>query len=126
MSTEHDQHVLPIRTYLGVAAALLVLTATTVWVAGHDYGEWNLIVAMAVAVVKATLVVLFFMHLLYDKKVYGLVFIASILFLGVFIVLTMFDTMRRDDLYDYVEKPINPKAIIYTNHPDSTAVDSTH
>ncbi len=126
MSTEQHGHVLPLRTYLGVAAALLVLTAITVWVAGHDYGEWNLIVAMAVAVTKATLVVLFFMHLLYDHKVYGLIFVASILFLGVFIVLTMFDTMRRDDIYDYVEKPINPNAIIYKDHADTTAVDSTH
>jgi cytochrome c oxidase subunit 4 len=121
---EHHEHVLPIRIYLGVAATLLVLTAITVWVAGHDYGEWNLIVAMAVAVTKATLVVLFFMHLLYDKKLYALIFIGSILFLGVFITITMFDTMRRDDLYDYVDKPINPKAIIYTQ-PDSAATDTT-
>lgn len=116
MTSEH--RVLPMRIYLGVAAALLVLTAITVWVAGHDYGEWNLIVAMSVAMVKATLVVLFFMHLLYDRKFYALIFIGSILFLGAFIIITLMDTLRRDDLYDVVAKPIEPRAIIYT--ADST------
>lgn len=117
-SSKHQEHVLPVSTYLGVGAALLVLTALTVWVAQFHFGEWNLIVAMAVAVTKALLVAFIFMHLLYDNKVYLVVFSSSILFLGIFIVLTMFDTMRRDDIYDYVEKPINPNAIIY--QADST------
>ena len=122
MSTEsspkHQPHVLPVSTYLGVGAALLVLTAITVWVSQFHFGEWNLIVAMAVAVTKALLVALIFMHLLWDNKVYMVVFTSAVLFLGIFIVLTMFDTMRRDDIYDYVERPINSKAIIY--HADST------
>ncbi|KAB2881029.1 hypothetical protein F9K33_02180 [bacterium] len=130
-SAKHQPHVLPVSTYLGVGAALLVLTAITVWVAQFHFGEWNLIVAMAVAVTKAILVALIFMHLLWDNKVYMVIFLSSILFLGIFIVLTMFDTLRRDDIYDYVEKPINPNAIIYQTDstktsaaPDSTAVPS--
>ncbi|MBL7993792.1 cytochrome C oxidase subunit IV family protein [bacterium] len=128
-SSKHQLHVLPVSTYLGVGAALLVLTGITVWVAQFHFGEWNLIVAMAVAVTKAILVALIFMHLLWDNKVYMVIFLSSILFLGIFIVLTMFDTLRRDDIYDYVDKPINPNAIIYqidsTKTPaasDSTAV----
>jgi cytochrome c oxidase subunit 4 len=119
-SSKHHIHVLPVSTYMAVGAALLALTALTVWVSRFHFGEWNLIVAMAVAVTKALLVAFIFMHLLYDNKLYLVIFSSSILFLGIFIVLTMFDTMRRDDIYDFVEKPINPKAIIYQT--DSTAV----
>ena len=123
--TSHHEHIhiTPIRTYLGVAGALLFLTAITVWVAGHDYGEWNLIVAMAVAATKAILVAMFFMHLLYDNKLYLMVFVGSILFLTIFIIFTMFDTLRRDDIYEYVEKPINPKAVIYEKA--ATGMDTT-
>lgn len=126
-SSKHHPHVLPVSTYLSVGAALLILTAITVWVSQFHFGEWNLIVAMAVAVTKAILVALIFMHLLWDNKVYLVIFVTSILFLGIFIVLTMFDTLRRDDIYDYVEKPINPKAIIYQSDSNqtSTAADTT-
>ena len=55
-SAKHQPHVLPVSTYLGVGAALLVLTAITVWVAQFHFGEWNLIVAMAVAVLLAACV----------------------------------------------------------------------
>lgn len=123
-STKHQPHVLPVSTYLGVGAALLVLTAITVWVAQFHFGEWNLIVAMAVAVTKALLVAFIFMHLLWDNKIYLVIFSSSVLFLGIFIVLTMFDTMRRDDIYDFVEKPINPKAVIYQTDSTKTSVVS--
>ncbi len=123
-SSKHHVHVLPVGTYIAVGSALLVLTALTVWVAQFHFGEWNLIVAMAVAVTKALLVALIFMHLLYDNKVYLVIFSSSILFLGIFIVLTMFDTMRRDDIYDFVEKPIQSKAVIYQNDSTKTAAGS--
>ena len=97
MSEKHHHHVLPISTYLTVGSALLLLTFVTVWVAQYHFGEWNLIVAMAVATVKATLVLLFFMHLKYDNKLYTFAFLISIAFLAVFIVLTMLDTMKRDE-----------------------------
>ena len=120
-SSKHHIHVLPVSTYLGVGTALLALTVLTVWVSRFHFGEWNLIVAMAVAVTKALLVAFIFMHLLYDNKLYLVIFSSSILFLGIFIVLTMFDTMRRDDIYDFVEKPINPNAIIYQTDSTSAA-----
>jgi cytochrome c oxidase subunit IV len=123
-SSKHQEHILPVSTYLGVGAALLVLTALTVWVSQFHFGEWNLIVAMAVAVTKALLVAFIFMHLLYDNKVYLVIFTSSILFLGIFIVLTMFDTMRRDDIYDFVERPIHPKASIYQTDSTKTAAGS--
>lgn len=122
-SSQHGHHhVLPLSTYLGVAAALLVLTAITVWVAQFHFGEWNLVVAMIVAATKAILVALIFMHLLYDNKLYLVVFASSVLFLAIFIIITMFDTLRRDDIYDFLEKPIHSNAAMY--QVDSSKTDA--
>lgn len=104
-STEH-LHILPLRIYFSVAAALLVFTAITVAVAQFQFGEYNLLIAMIIAAIKATLVALFFMHLKYDNKIYATVFVGSLLFLAVFIIFTMFDTLRRDDIYDEVAHPL--------------------
>jgi cytochrome c oxidase subunit 4 len=94
-ATEHKPHVLPHAMYIGVWAALIVLTVITVWVSYHDYGNMNIVVAMAVATVKASLVVLFFMHLKYDEPFNGLIFVGTLIFLGIFIVLTMADFQER-------------------------------
>lgn len=88
-------HVLPIRIYLGVWGALLVLTAITVGISYFDFGTFNLIVAMAVATTKATLVALFFMHLKYDEKFNGILFVSTLGFLAIFFILTLADTMER-------------------------------
>lgn len=112
MSDNHH-HILPLRVYMGVGAMLLFLTFVTVWVAQFHLGEFNLIVAMLVATIKASLVVLFFMHLLYDNKIYLMVFLLSILMLGTFITFTMLDTMRRGEIDAVTEKPINPNAAMY-------------
>jgi cytochrome c oxidase subunit IV len=134
MSTNtKTHHILPLSVYLTVGAILLTLTLVTVWVAEQDFGSFNLIVAMAIAAVKATLVALYFMHLKYDSKVYLAVFVGALLFLAVFITLTMFDTERRDDIYEIQGESIQKNAVIYqpptadTAHatpavkPDSTA-----
>lgn len=130
----HKQHIMPLRTYLAVAAALFVLTAITVIVAQFHFGEFNLIVAMAIAAVKASLVALFFMHLKYDSKIYMVIFLIAIIFLALFIILTLADTLERDQIYELKSKPIQPEARIYRQGttdslggvlPDSASVDST-
>lgn len=88
-------HVLPLSLYWGVLLALLVLTGVTVWSAGFDLGPFNLPVAMLIATTKAALVLAVFMHLWFDSKLNLVVFVSSILFLSIFIVLTMFDTEAR-------------------------------
>ena len=97
MSGKPHHHVLPLSTYLSVGTGLLVLTVITVVVSRFQLGEWNLIVAMTIATIKATLVLLFFMHLKYDNKLYAVAFLIAVTFLAVFIVLTMLDTMTRDE-----------------------------
>ncbi len=122
MSEKHKEHILPLKVYLGVAAALMFLTAITVAVSFVDLGGWNALVAVGIATFKALLVALFFMHLLYDKKINLFVFSISLIMVGVFITLTMFDTLRRADLYDITDGPINKNAKMYENMPvDSTA-----
>ena len=92
---DHVPHVLPLRNYFGVFAALLVLTAITVGVSYMDFGGWNLVIAMVVATTKATLVAAIFMHLLYDLKFHTVIFSFSVIFLAIFIIFTSFDTFAR-------------------------------
>jgi len=92
----HDEpHILPLSTYLGVWGALVVLTAFTVAVSRFDFGSANTIVAMIVATIKATLVALFFMHLLYDNKLNLVILMASFLFVAIFFTPTLIDLSSR-------------------------------
>ena len=68
-----SEHVVPVRVYLVVFAILLVLTAVTTWVAFIDLGRLNVVIMLVIAVVKATLVVLFFMHVRYSTRLTWLV-----------------------------------------------------
>ncbi len=88
-------HVVPIKLYLAIFAALMVLTAFTVWVAFLDLGPANSIVALGVAVTKATLVVLFFMHVKYSSRLTWLVVASGFFFLLIMIALTMADIVSR-------------------------------
>ncbi len=113
-SKNNTIHILPLSLYLSIGSILLVLTAITVWVGvSFDFGPINLIVAMLIAATKATLVALYFMHLKYDSKVYLSLFIGGILFLAIFIVFTMLDTMRRQDIYEIKGTPLNNMAEMY-------------
>lgn len=79
-STSH-LHVSPLWLNLTIFGSLMVLTALTVWAAFQDFGPMDLPVALAIALVKATLVVLFFMHVKYSSKVVMLCAGAGFLFL---------------------------------------------
>ena len=80
-----------------VAGALLVLTFLTVAVTWINIPEpFNVIVAIAIAVLKAALVAMFFMNLYWDTKFNTVVFLMSILFLLIFVSITLLDTMFRD------------------------------
>ena len=125
-SKDSQNHVTPLMVYLAVGGALLVLTIVTVAVSYVDLGPFNLVVAMGVATAKAMLVALFFMHLYYDNKLFMAVFLSGLLFLGIFIILTMFDTMKRDMIYEEVARPIRPNAIIYEQPTSTDPTDPQH
>jgi cytochrome c oxidase subunit 4 len=73
----------------------MVLTAITVWVAFQDFGPWNDVVALTIAVIKASLVVLFFMHIYYSTRLSKLVVISGLLWLFILIGLTLSDYLSR-------------------------------
>jgi len=82
--------------YLWVWGALLALTAVTVAVAGLDLGRVAVVVALAVAAVKSTLVVLYFMHLRWERRlVIKLLIPITLVTLAIFIGLTYTDVLRR-------------------------------
>jgi cytochrome c oxidase subunit 4 len=86
-------HVMPKRVLIGVWGALMVLTVLTVTAHSVDFGgNLNLVVALAIATVKATLVVLFFMHLLYDRTFHLLFFLGSLLFVFLFLSFALLDS----------------------------------
>jgi caa(3)-type oxidase subunit IV len=113
--SKENRHVLPLKTYLMVAAALFILTGVTVGVSFIHLGGWNAIAALGIASIKAMLVAFVFMHLWYDRKIYLIIFTASIIFLAIFLSLTMFDVLRRGDIYPGYEQPIRKEAKIYDN-----------
>jgi caa(3)-type oxidase subunit IV len=90
-----DEHVMPVSLYLKIYGALLVMTAITVGVSMLDLGEPAIYVALAVAVIKGSLVAAYFMHLKYDAGFNRLIFGGSLLFLMIFFVITMIDLGSR-------------------------------
>ena len=90
-----SHHVVSWRVYLAVFVALCVLTLVTVQVAGHDFGRLNLIVALAIAVTKATLVVLYFMHARYSPRLTALVIASGLAFFAILLFLTLSDYVSR-------------------------------
>jgi cytochrome c oxidase subunit 4 len=89
------EHVTPLSVYLGIFGALMVLTIITVAVAWIDLGSLNIMVALGVAVVKATLVVLYFMHVKYSSKLTWIVIGSGIFWLAILLSLTMADYLTR-------------------------------
>lgn len=85
-------HVVPVWVLAAVLVALLVLTWITYAIAGIPLGNWNIVVAIGIASVKAALVALFFMHLRWDKPFNGIVLISSLAFVALFIVFAMIDS----------------------------------
>jgi cytochrome c oxidase subunit 4 len=90
-----SEHVIPKKVYFSVFAALMVLLALTVWVARLPLGAFNIYVAMSIAVVKAVLVVLYFMHVRYSSRLIWVVAGAGFVWLLLLFGLTMADYTTR-------------------------------
>ena len=90
-----QHHVVPLKVYFAVFGALMVFTAITVGAAYVDMGALNNVVMIAIAVIKATLVVLFFMHVRYSTRLIPLVVVGGVFFLLVMFGITMSDYVSR-------------------------------
>jgi len=88
-------HISPIRTYLAIFGALMVGTVVTVLAAMTNLGALNFPVALAIAITKATLVILFFMHVKYSSKMTKLIVGTALFFLAILFAETMMDYTTR-------------------------------
>jgi cytochrome c oxidase subunit 4 len=89
------QPIVPRHVYYWVFSALIALTGLTVGVSLIDLGPLNLIVAIGIAVSKALLVMLFFMHLRYSSHLNWIIAAAGVIWLGHLILFTMSDYLTR-------------------------------
>jgi len=94
MTLHHGDHR---KAYFGVLVALLVLTVVTVWTAYHDYGFLNIVVAMAIATVKAGLVVSIFMNMRGEEWGNRIAFASSFIFLVIFVFFSLSDILTRPE-----------------------------
>lgn len=92
---EHAHHIVSPSVYVVILIALLVGTATTVWASYVDLGVWNPIIALAIACTKATLVVLFFMHVKYGTKLTKLTICAGVFMFLALLGMTLSDYISR-------------------------------
>ena len=89
------EHIVPRQTYFLVYAILLFCTYLTWQVAYFDLGRLNTVAALAIAVFKAVLVALFFMHAKYSSRLTWVVIGAGLFWLGILLSLTMTDYLTR-------------------------------
>jgi cytochrome c oxidase subunit 4 len=98
-----SDHIVSRNVYFAIFGALLVGTALTVMVAFVDlderlFGGANAVAALTIAAVKATLVVLYFMHVRYSSKLTMMVAISGVFWLGIMFLFTMSDYATRPNL----------------------------
>ena len=90
-------HVVSVKLYAAIFGALLLLTLSTTGMAFVDLGgDWNAVAAVAIAIVKALLVILFFMHVRYSSPLTWLFVGAGFFWLMILFALTMPDPLTRN------------------------------
>ena len=94
---ENTEHIVSPGTYLAIILTLLALTGITVFAAFVDLGRFNIVAALLIATIKATLVVLIFMHAKYAPERTKLVIIAGIFWLAILLFMTLSDYASRVD-----------------------------
>ena len=89
------EHIVSPKIYVAIFAILILMTGTTTAVSFVDLGPWSTVVALVIAVFKATLVVLFFMHIKYSRPLMRVVVFGGLFWLAILILLTLSDFMTR-------------------------------
>ena len=92
---EQDNHIVSDGTFIKVWIGLLILTAMTVGASVYYPGQIGVAVAMIVTPIKAALILMYFMHLKYEKKVFVIMFLSAMSIFGVFLGLTFIDYLFR-------------------------------
>ncbi|RAP35814.1 hypothetical protein DID80_06105 [Candidatus Marinamargulisbacteria bacterium SCGC AAA071-K20] len=120
MSNNNSHHFIPpLKFYIGTFLALLALTFVTVFVALFDFGSMNIVIALIIASIKASLVLAFFMGLRWDKGVNLVIVVSSVVFIGIFFLFIFADIATRgdfDELEDGVHGIKSPVRILSEGH----------
>jgi len=95
MANHAEHHIVPKRVYFAVFFALIILTLVTAYIATVDLGRWNIFVALAIAIFKASIVALFFMHVWYSTRLTKMIVMCSIFWLILLLFITMADIWTR-------------------------------
>ena len=90
-----SEHIVSPKIYVTIFLALMAGTSLTVWAAFQNFGRFNIVIALAIATLKATLVVLYFMHARYSPKRTQLVIVAAVFWLAIMLTLTLSDYNTR-------------------------------
>ena len=91
-----SEHIVPVRIYVTIFLVLLVGTLLTWWAAFQDFPwQLNTIVAMTIAITKATFVVLYFMHVRYSARLIWVILTAALFWMGIMFALTFSDYWTR-------------------------------
>ena len=89
------EHIVSPKLYVGIFLFLMVMTALTVFAASVDLGWANPVVALVIATMKATTVILFFMHVKYSTRMTQIVIVGALFFLFLLLGLTLTDYLSR-------------------------------
>jgi cytochrome c oxidase subunit 4 len=100
-----SEHVVSPKIYVVILLALLLGTYLTVSAALRDFGPWNIVIALAIATTKATLVVLYFMHARYSPKRTQLVIVCAVFWLALLLGLTLTDYAMRPSTHAQLALP---------------------
>ena len=90
-----SEHIVSPKIYIFIFASLMLGTGITVWAAFQNFRQYNIVIALAIATIKATLVVLYFMHARYSPKRTQLVIVCSVFWLAIMLALTLSDYNTR-------------------------------
>jgi len=93
-----SEHIVSPKIYVAIFAVLMLGTGITVWAAFQNFHQFNIVIALVIASIKATLVVLYFMHARYSPKRTQLVIVCSVFWLAILLALTLadYDTRSHD------------------------------
>ena len=95
MEEKQEHHIVRARTFVLVWVSLVILTGVTIMAAEMRMGEWSMLANLLIASTKASLVLWFFMHLKYEKKIFKMLFLVPIATITIIIGMTFFDIWYR-------------------------------
>ena len=95
MSAHGESHIVPVKTYVLVFLTLIVMTWVTAYVSTIDLGRLNVFVALSIAIFKASLVILFFMHVKYGSRLTKFIVLAGLYWLILLLFIAMVDLWTR-------------------------------